>query len=120
MEINLSQVLEAYRRTTKRIKKKKVHNDEVQDWTQLKEGDTIRSIRGHGPYFVNVYGDKIYKGEYGYFRVDSLDYNGIHVYEYSPRGAILYHGGRRFIYMGETRKVDIINRQPHKLIKVSK
>ena len=45
MEINLSQVLEAYRRTTKRIKKKKVHSDEVQDWTQLKEGDTIRSIR---------------------------------------------------------------------------
>lgn len=120
MAIDLSAVLHAFGKIKKRTKKAKVHVDEVQDWTQLKEGDIVRSVRGHGPYYVNCYGDKIYKGEYGYFKIDSLDYNGIHVYEYSPRGAILYHGGRRFIYMGEIRKVDIMHRQPHKLIKVNK
>lgn len=120
MEIDIEKVMTAFRNTKRKSKKVKKIDMEITNWESLSKGDVIKSIRKSGPYFVNVYGDKIYKGEYGYFVVDSLDYNGIHVYEYSPRGAILYHGGRRFIYMGETRKVDSMNRQPHKLIKVNK
>ena len=120
-QLDLETILDAFRKTRKPKKQtKKVHNDEVEDWTLLKPKDVVRSIRGHGPYFVNCYGQKIYQGEYGYFEVDSVDYNGLHVYEVSTRGKALYHGGRRFIYMGETRKVDIINREPHKLILVKK
>lgn len=120
-KLNLQDILAAFHKShTPKQQKKKIYENEVQDWTQLKSGDVVRSIRGHGPYFVNCYGNKIYKGEYGYYEVDSVDYNGLHVYEFSPRGKALYHGGRRFIYMGETKKVDIMNRQPHKLILVKK
>lgn len=120
-QLDLQTILEAFRKTRKPKKQtKKVHNDEVADWTALKPGDVVRSIRGHGPHFVNYYGQKVYQGEYGYYEIESVDYNGLHVYEYSPRGKALYHGGRRFIYMGETQKVDIINREPHKLILVKK
>lgn len=119
-KLNLEEILEALRKSKPQKQKKKIHNDEIEDWTKLKPGDVVRSVRGHGPHFVNFYGKKVYKGEYGYYQVDSLDYNGLHVYEYSPRGKALYHGGRRFIYMGETRKVDIMNREPHKLILVKK
>lgn len=120
MEIDIEKVMTAFNSLKRKNKKNKSNNLDIINWEQLKKGDVVRSIRKHGPYFVNMYGDKIYKGEYGYFVVESLEYNGIHAYVYSPRGDILYHGGRRFIYMGETRKVDIIHRQPHKLIKVHK
>lgn len=115
-KIDLEKVLALIEKPKK--ENKKIHDCEVEDWTKLKSGDVVRSIRGYGPYFTNYYGKKIYKGEYGYYQVDSVEYNGLQVYEYSPRGKALYHGGKRFIYMGEKRKVDIINREPHKLIKV--
>jgi hypothetical protein len=44
---------------------------------------------------------------------------GFYAYEYSPRGRKLDFGGRRFVYMGESKKVDVVNRQPHKLLKVN-
>lgn len=102
----------------KKIAKLKKIKGEVEDWTKLRQGNVVKSVRGSGPYFINYYGKKIYKGEYGYYEIDSVDYNGLHVYEYSPHGKVLYHGGRRFIYMGPTEKVDIMNRAPHKLILV--
>jgi hypothetical protein len=103
----------------KRVSKsKKVHANEVEDWKSLKKGDVVRSIRGHGPHFVNFYGQKVFKGEYGYYKIDSFEQNGINAYMYSPRGDVLYNGGRRFIYMGEKVKVDVIHREPHKLIKI--
>lgn len=117
--MNLEELLEALEQCNKpRKSKAKTDANEVKDWSKLKPGDVVRSVRGHGPHFVNYYGNKIYKGEYGTFQIDSVDFNGLHVYEVSARGKALYHGGRRFIYMGETRKVDIINREPHKLILV--
>lgn len=98
----------------------KIHKDEIVDWKELNVGDVVRSIQGYGPYFENSKGEKTFQGSYGYYKVDTIAEDGFYGYEHSPRGKKLDFGGRRFIYMGESKKVDVINRQPHKLIKVNK
>lgn len=118
-KIDAVAVMSAFR-SLKPLKTDKVAPDEIKNWKSLKSGNSIKSLRGYGPYFVNYYGKKIYKGEYGYYQVDSIDYNGIYVYKLSSQGEPLYHCGRKFIYMGETTKVDIMNRQPHKLVLLNK
>lgn len=99
---------------------KKIHAAEVTNWQELKVGDVVRSIQGYGPYFENSKGEKTFQGSYGFYKVESIAEDGFYGYEHSPRGKKLDFGGRRFIYMGEAKKVDVINRQPHKLIKVNK
>ena len=98
----------------------KVHKDEVTDWKELKVGDIVRSIHGYGPYFENSLGEKTFQGTYGYYKLEQIVNDGFYAYEYSPRGKKLDFGGRRFVYMGESKKVDVIHRQPHKLLKVNK
>lgn len=116
---NFSGLLEAVR-NLKQSPSTKIHKDEVTDWKELKVGDVVRSIQGYGPYFENAKGEKTFQGSYGYYRVDTIAEDGFYGYEHSPRGKKLDFGGRRFIYMGEPKKVDVINRQPHKLVKVFK
>ena len=116
---NFSGLLEAVR-NLKQSPSTKIHKDEVVDWKELKVDDVVRSIQGHGPYFENSLGEKTFQGSYGYYKVSEIVDNGFYAYEYSPRGRKLDFGGRRFLYMGEPKKVDVINRQPHKLIKVMK
>lgn len=116
--INVSEFIEAIRSSGK--DEKKIHNNEVIDWTALKKGDVVRSVQGYGPYFENSKGEKTYQGNYGIFKVDEVHKEGFYAHEYSSRGRKLDFGGRRFLYMGESRRVDIIYRQPHKLIKVLK
>ncbi len=117
--IDFSGLIEAVR-NLKQSSTIKIHKDEVTNWKELKVGDVVRSIHGHGPYFENSKGEKTYQGSYGFYKIDQICEEGFHAYEYSPRGKKLDFGGRRFIYMGESKKVDVINRQPHKLIKVLK
>lgn len=116
---NFSSLLEAVR-NLKQSPSTKIHKDEVADWKELKVGDVVRSIHGYGPYFENSLGERTYQGSYGYYKVESIGEDGFYAYEHSPRGKRLDFGGRRFIYMGEPKKVDVINRQPHKLVKVFK
>lgn len=120
--IDFSSVINAIRQIeqSKDQSKKSLHANEVTDWKELKVGDVVRSIHGYGPYFENSKGEKTYQGSYGFYKVDQMCEEGFHAYEYSPRGKKLDFGGRRFIYMGQPKKVDVINRQPHKLIKVLK
>lgn len=121
MDYNVSEILQAMAELQSKTKvaKPKI-TMEVEDWSELQKGDVVRSIQGYGPYFENSLGEKTFQGSYGYFRVDEVSESGLHVYEYSPRGMKLSMGGRRFIYMGPSEKVDVIHRQPHKLLKVNK
>ena len=121
----LAELLEALNKAeqskkTKQEPVKKIHQHEVTNWKELNEGDVVRSIQGYGPYFENSKGEKSFQGSYGYYKVESILEDGFYAYEYSSRGKKLDFGGRRFIYMGESKKVDVINRQPHKLVKVLK
>ena len=124
MDYNVSEILQAVKkleankgRKSKLVNIKK-HDLEVHNWQELQEGDIVRSIQGHGPYFDSPNG-KIFQGSYGYYKVAEMSEDGFYAYEYSPRGRKLDFGGRRFVYMGECKKVDVVNRQPHKLLKVN-
>lgn len=119
---DFSELLEAVRKldTEKSDISKKIHPAEVINWKELAIGDVVRSIHGYGPYFENSKGEKTFQGSYGFYKIDSIGEDGFYAYEHSPRGKRLDFGGRRFIYMGEAKKVDVVNRQPHKLIKVLK
>lgn len=112
MTHNKQKALDIFRRSQTPRQEKK----HIVDWTKLQRGDTIKSVRGHGPYYLGA-GGKLFKGEYGTFVVDEIVGDGIHAYE-TARSKHLIHGGRRFIYMGAPKKVDIIHREPHKLVKV--
>ena len=109
MDYNISSILEAVRKVEANKGRKpkvadpKKHHLEVEDWQELQEGDIVRSIQG----------------SYGYYKVSEMSDEGFYAYEYSPRGRKLDFGGRRFVYMGEAKKVDVVNRQPHKLLKVN-
>ena len=124
MDCNVSAILQAVRKLEAnkgrkpKVSDPKKHNLEVEDWQELQKGDVVRSIQGHGPYFDSPNG-KIFQGSYGYYKVDEMNKDGFYAYEYSPRGRKLDFGGRRFVYMGESKKVDVVNRQPHKLLKVN-
>jgi hypothetical protein len=113
---DFSSLLEAIRNLGNNITS---HKDEVENWQELKKGDVVKSLHGYGPYFDSPKG-KIFQGSYGLFKVDSLTSDGLNVYEYNSRGKSLSIGGRRFLYMGESKQVDVIYRQPHKLIRVKK
>ena len=124
MDYNVSEILQAVKKLEANKGRKpkllnlKKHDLEVHNWQELQEGDIVRSIQGHGPYFDSPNG-KIFQGSYGYYKVSEMSDEGFYAYEYSPRGRKLDFGGRRFVYMGEAKKVDVVNRQPHKLLKVN-
>ena len=121
MEDDVSVLLDAIRMLDNKKQKsnKKIHENEVENWKELPVGAVVKSVQGYGPYFENSRGEKTFQGSYGYYKIDSITDDGFYAYEYSPRGKRLDFGGRRFIYMGETKKVDVIYRSPHKLIKVN-
>lgn len=124
MDYNVSEILQAVKKLEANKGRKpkllnlKKHDLEVHNWQELQEGDVVRSIQGYGPYFDSPNG-KIFQGSYGYYKVSEMSDEGFYAYEYSPRGRKLDFGGRRFVYMGEAKKVDVVNRQPHKLLKVN-
>lgn len=124
MDYNISAIIDAIRKfeepKIKTVTNKKININEVVNWKELQIGDVVRSIQGYGPYFENSKGERTFQGSYGYYKVESIENDGFYAYEHSPRGKRLDFGGRRFIYMGEPKKVDVINRQPHKLVKVLK
>ena len=89
----------------------------VEDWTMLGAGDKIKSVKGHGSYWINPdTGDKTYMGVYGRLIVKSVMADGILAYT-------VRKGSRsstvEFVYMGKPekwRQMDNYYRRPHKLI----
>lgn len=84
---------------------------------ELSKGDIVRSIGGNGPYYQGSKG-RTYKGTYGLLKVDEVLPNGFYAYRVSKREYKVNDTARQFIYMGKPEKVDLINREPHKIIKV--
>lgn len=90
----------------------------VEDWTQLQSGDEIKSVKGHGSYWINTETkEKTYMGVYGKLIVKSVRHDGVLAYT--------IHKGLKssiveFVYMGEPeqcfRLMDNYHRRPHKLI----
>ena len=76
----------------------KVKTNELKDWKSLKRGDVVKSIQGHGPYWISSEGERESCGYYGLFRVRRVEENGIGAY---PYGTKQKHGGYHFIYMGK-------------------
>ena len=87
-----------------KFKGRRIKTDELKDWKSLKRGDVVKSIQGHGPYWVNEQGERESCGYYGLFRVRYVEKDGIGAY---PYGSKQKHGGFHFIYMGNEEKETI-------------
>jgi hypothetical protein len=93
------------------------------NWKELKVGEYIKSIQGHGPFYVLEYTDDkepevIHMGHYGIFKVAYLEENGIGAYQIH-RGH--RSGGFCYIYMGK-QKIESVTgtiMRPHKIKKVT-
>lgn len=85
--------------------------------SEISKGDIVRSIGGSGPYYQSSKG-RTYKGTYGLLKVDEILPNGFYAYKVSKRDYRVNDTARQFIYMGKPEKVDLINREPHKIVKV--
>jgi hypothetical protein len=89
----------------------------IDDWTTLVHGDTIKSVKGHGSYWIDIEtGEKVYMGVYGKLIVKSVTRDGLIAYR-------VYKGLKshcsEFVYMGTPKKwkmLDNYHIRPHKLI----
>ena len=92
----------------------KIKTNELKDWKSLKRGDVIKSIQGHGPYWINEEGERESCGYFGLFRVRYVEKDGIGAYPYGHKQK---HGGFHFLYMGKEQAEKLIGTisRPHKL-----
>ena len=94
-------------------------NKVITDWKSLKAGDTIRSVYGNGPYYINPETkEKTYMGSYGKFVVNYVGDNYIRCQEIGRNRM----SGTVILYMGDGKKsllCDNLYKYPHKLIRVS-
>ena len=79
----------------------RIKTNELKDWKSLKRGDVVKSIQGHGPYWINEDGERESFGYYGLFRVRYVEKDGIGAYPYGHKQK---HGGFHFLYMGKQKK----------------
>jgi ribosomal protein L40E len=84
------------------------------DWTELKSGDIIKSVQGHGDYFINNSGEKSSMAYTGKYTVSQVTKDGICAYPYKNKT----ESGFCFIYMGKPKysKETGIYNQPHKIL----
>lgn len=96
---------------------KKNNRQEIKDWQSLKRNDVIKSVKGHGPYWINPETkEKTYMGSYGRFRVQEVGPDYIMAY------SIKAGSGIEVIYMGNRVKsqlCDNLYNCPHKLVRVN-
>jgi rRNA maturation protein Nop10 len=92
------------------------------DWRNLKKGEFIKSIGGHGPFYPTTNhetGEKeiVPMGHYGIFKVEFVDNQGIGAYEVHKNHQ---SGGFCYLYMGKPKlsKVTDTVMRPHKIKKV--
>ena len=89
----------------------------VEDWTMLGAGDTIKSVKGNGSYWLNPETkEKTYMGVYGKLIVKEIVANGVMAYKIvkGMKQHIL-----EFVYMGKEEKSNFMDnyyKRPHKLI----
>jgi hypothetical protein len=89
-------------------------------WRSLVPGDIIKSVKGHGPFWVNPRnGERVYMGSYGRFKIKQVLKDGIMGVAYSKNCKNQFE----FIYMGEMKQsklTDNLYRSPHKLFRMKR
>ena len=103
-------VISNNKKRRKRFKK----YDSINNWQELSSGDSIKVIRGSGPYYIGENGDKQYLSDAGIYSVISSDSKGLVVYG--------NNGGYGYIYMGPEEKsptLPNVYRSPHKILKIN-
>ncbi len=89
----------------------------VEDWTMLGTGDTIKSVKGNGSYWLNPETkEKTYMGVYGRLVVKETVTDGVLAYKVIKG---MKHHILEFVYMGKEEKSDFLDnyyKKPHKLI----
>ena len=89
----------------------------VDDWKMLGAGDTIKSVKGNGSYWLNPdTKEKTYMGVYGRLVVKNTTNEGVQAYRVIKG---MKHHILEFIYMGKPKKSDLMDNyyiRPHKLI----
>ena len=79
----------------------KIRTNELKDWRSLKRGQIVKSIQGHGPYWINDKGERESMGYFGLFKVSGVSADGVGAY---PHGTKQKDGGYHFLYMGQTKE----------------
>jgi len=96
---------------------KKNRNSEIKDWQNLQKGDIIKSVNGHGPFWINPETEeKVYMGTYGKFKVHGIGKNYLLVVKIKNNYT---YGGIQVLYMGKPLKSslsDNLYSYPHKLV----
>ena len=99
----------------------------AKNWQDLKAGDVIKCVAGHGPYFLSKDrpGERIMMGHRGKFEIleivdEGPQCRGMWASEVFPRG--LKSNYREFIYMGEAHHREDVNihYRPHKIKVIKK
>lgn len=89
----------------------------VEDWKKLEVGDTVKSVKGHGSYWLNSETkEKTYMGVYGKLIIKNITNDGIQAYRI-VKGT--KHHILEFIYMGKSKTSKLLDNyhiRPHKLI----
>ena len=92
-------------------------------WKELRRGDYIKSVQGHGPFFIGPDSEEvIFTGHYGIFRVHFVGIDGIGAYEihkgYKDGGfCYLYMGGQKLGKTGSVMRAHKIKRVQPKVRK---
>ena len=87
----------------------------VVDFKTLCKGDSIKVLKGSGPYHTSPTGERNYIGSKGKYKVDQVMEDGIM--------AVTSTGTHEFLYMGpvvQSTSLDTITRAPHKVILLKK
>ena len=89
----------------------------VEDWTMLGAGDTIKSVKGNGSYWLNPETkEKTYMGVYGKLIVKEIVAIGVMAYKVVK---VMKQHILEFVYMGKEEKSNFMDnyyKRPHKLI----
>lgn len=88
----------------------------IENWKELKRGDTIKVLKGSGPYYYDSSGVRTYLADAGPYLVQDMDDKGLMCFGIGKRNY-----GFAYLYMGKEQKSPIfsqIQREPHRIIKV--
>ena len=106
-----------YRQKPKSPNSKKFRSREIKDWQSLSKGDIIKSVRRHGPFWMDPEThEKTYMGDYGRFAVYEVGNDYIVAYSTNKLSGV------SILYMGKPKKSDLADNlydYPHKLVSVS-
>lgn len=88
----------------------------IEDWRSLEKGDTIKVLKGSGPYYYDSLGNRTYLADAGPYLVQDKDDNGLMCFGIGKRNY-----GFAYLYMGKERRSPLFSqvyREPHRIVRV--